>query len=122
MRTISIKSENRGAGPGRAIDELWDSWKLLDTGSFIENEENFALTNLKGETFIASKTGELVAAKLYNRFISADMKLFDVYEGQNPKGGYFILYRFKDPGRRNEFVLSSIMGVAAGSSINFDTV
>lgn len=120
MQIISIKMENRSNGPGRAADDLWDSWKFLDKGSFMESEEIFTLTNLKGETFIASKTGELTAAKIYNRFISTDLNLFDVYEGQNPNGGYFILYRFKDEKRRKEFVISTIMGVGGGSSINFE--
>ena len=122
MKTIHIKMENRSGGPGRAVDELWDSWKLLDKGTFQESDENFILTNHKGEKFIAAKTGELFAAKMYNQHLSVDLKLFDIYEGQNPTGGYFILYRFKADNRRNEFMLAGVFGIAGGSSINFEIV
>lgn len=120
LKTISIKSEIRGKGLFRALDVLWESWKLLDKGSFSESKENFTLTNQKGDTFIASKTKELFVAKIYNRFISADVKLFEVYEGSNPTGGFFILYRFKDVNRRNEFAISSLGGFGDGSVIIFE--
>ena len=114
--------ENRSGGPGRAIDELWESWKLLDKGTFQESDENFILTNQTGEKFIALKKGELFAAKMYNQHLSVDLRNFDVYEGQNPTGGYFILYHFKADNRRNEFVIAGIMGIAGGSSISFETL
>lgn len=50
---INIVSENRGVGPGRAIDELWESWKSLNNGLFKEDNEKFELTNKIGEIFTA---------------------------------------------------------------------
>ena len=120
MQTINFKNENRGQGLTRALDQLWDSWKLLDKGTLNETNETFTLTNTNGDTFVAAKTGEPFAAKMYNRHYETDKGIFEVYEGQNPTGGYFLLYRFKDNGRRNEFVISSIGGVAEGSSIHFE--
>ena len=122
MKTIKFIMENRSSGPGRAVDELWDSWKLLDRGTFQESDDEFILINLKGEKFITLKKGELFASKIYNQYLSVDLKFHDVYEGKNPSGGYYILYRFKEENRRNEFVIAGIMGVAGGSSINFEVI
>ena len=120
MQTIQFKNVNRGQGLSRALDELWDSWQTLKDGSFSETEENFTLTSTNGSAFKALKTGEPFAAKMYNRHYETDKQFFEVYEGQNPTGGYFILYRFKDPNKRNQFVISTIGGVAEGSSIHFE--
>lgn len=120
MKTINFKNENRGQGLTRALDRLWDSWKLLNNGKFQETDENFTLTNTNGDIFIATKAAEPFVARMYNRYYEIDKKLFEVYEGQNPTGGYFILYRFKVPNKRNEFVISSIGGFAEGSSIHFE--
>ncbi|RYZ25624.1 MAG: hypothetical protein EOO10_17790, partial [Chitinophagaceae bacterium] len=120
MQTIHFKNENRGQGMSRALDELWDSWQLLKDGFFSETEEAFTLESTDGSTFKAAKTGEPFAAKMYNRHFETDKQFFEVYEGQNPTGGYFILYRFSAPNKRNEFVISTIGGVAEGSSIHFE--
>lgn len=122
MKTIKVKMENRSSGPGRANDDLWESWKLLDNGTFQESEENFILTNQKGEIFIALKKSELFAAKIYNQHLSIDLKNFELYEGENPTGGYFILYRLRAENRRNVFMIAGIFGIAGGSSINFETL
>ncbi|MBP6425694.1 MAG: hypothetical protein KA278_08235 [Flavobacterium sp.] len=122
MKKIKLKDENRGQGLGMALDELWNTWKLLDNGTYYETDTNFTLTNTNGDSFVASKTEELFAAKMYNRFIETDLKVFNVYEGQNPTGGYFILYKFKNADRQNEFVISSIGGIAGGSSIVFEVL
>jgi hypothetical protein len=120
MQTIHFKNECRGNGLTRALDQLWESWKLLNHGTFVETDENFILTNTNGDTFTARKTGEPIAAKMYNRYYETDKRFFEVYEGQNPTGGYFILYRLKDPNKQNEFAISTIGGVAEGSSIHFE--
>lgn len=109
--------ENRGSGMGSATDELWEEWKKLENGEFDETDRQFVLKSTDNQKYVAEKSGELMAAKMYNRFLSVDLKNFEVYEGKNPSGGYFILYRFKDANRRNEFVIASIMGIVAGSSI-----
>ena len=119
MQKIYFKNENRGQGLTRALDQLWDSWKLLDGGTFSETNESFTLNNINGDTFIAGKKSEPLTA-MCNRHYETDKRIFEIYEGQNPTGGYFILYRFKDTNRQNEFVISSIGGVAEGSSIHFE--
>lgn len=117
MKNIKFKMENRGSGMGSATDELWEEWKKLENGEFDETDRQFVLKSTDNQKYVAEKSGELMAAKMYNRFLSVDLKNFEVYEGKNPSGGYFILYRFKDANRRNEFVIASIMGIVAGSSI-----
>ena len=119
MKILKITNQNRGQGIMVALDELWESWKLLENGTYSEDKDNIILTNTNGEIFKASKDGELMAARMYNRFIETDLKAFNVFEGPNPSGGYFIFYKFKDPNRDNECIIASIGGIAGGSSIVF---
>ena len=119
MKKISFKLENKGSGIASATDELWGKWKELNNGEFEENESQFIMRSTKNEEYVVEKKGELIVTKMSNRYLSVDLKSFEVYEGQNPTGGYFILYRFKDVNRRNEFVISTIMGMAVGSLISF---
>ncbi|WCC44044.1 hypothetical protein PJW08_09520 [Tenacibaculum finnmarkense] len=117
IKKIKFKKENRRSGMGRANDQLWKEWKKLENGEFYENDSQFVLKSTDNQKYVAEKSGVLVAAKMYNRFLSADLENFEVYEGQNPSGGYFILYKFKDENKQNEFVITSIMGIAEGSYI-----
>ena len=83
MKILKITNQNRGQGIMVALDELWESWKLLENGTYSEDKDNFILTNTNGEIFKASKDGELMAARMYNRFIVTDLKAFNVFEGPN---------------------------------------
>jgi hypothetical protein len=122
MGKIIFGMENRGSGLGRANDELWDIWSRLNTGIFEESETQYILQTTDNLIFKAAKSGELVVAKMSNKHLSADYVNFEVYEGENPSGGYFLLYRFKEPSRRNEFLIATIMGLIEGSSISFKVV
>ena len=115
VKKITLKLENRGNGMGKISDEIWNSWKSLEGGTLTEDAEKIQLKNTKGEIFTFSKTEELLASKMYNRFLSHELTQFDIYEKNE-----FLLYRFKRENRRNEFVISGIMGMAICSSINFE--
>jgi hypothetical protein len=118
---IKFKSENRGQGVGRVLDELWNNWQDLDSGSFLENENKIVLVSKSGNKYSAEKQGDLLGARIHNKFLANDLKMFEIYEGKNPSEGYFLLYRFRDSSRRNEYIIASIMGFVLGSSINFLT-
>lgn len=119
MKTIKFTAENRGEGLGGVFIEVWNSWKLLDGGTFSENEENFIMTNNKKDvTFIASKTR--LKSLYYNKYIDADLENFEIYEGKNSIGGSFILYRLK--GSLDVFIITNINGPMDGTSIFFEII
>jgi len=114
VKNITFKLENRGSGVGKVSDEIWSSWKSLEGGTLTEDAEKIQLKNKNGEIFTFSKIEELLASKMYNRFLSHELTIFEIYEESD-----FLLYRFKNEDRKNEFVISGIMGMAICSSINF---
>lgn len=113
-KKITLRLKNRGSGMGKISDEIWNSWESLEGGALTEDIEKIQLKNSKGEVFTFLKTKELLASKMYNRFLSHELTQFDIYEEGN-----FLLYRFKNENRRNEFVISGIMGMIC-SSISFE--
>jgi hypothetical protein len=115
---ISFTASLQGGGPGRASDITWQSWLDLENGTVEETSSNYILINKSGQKFEAKK-GEFLAAQLYNNYLSHERTLFELSEGSNPTGGVFVIYRFKDTNRRNEFIIASPFGMAGGSSIAF---
>ena len=115
---ISFTASLQGGGPGRASDITWESWLDLENGTLEETSSNYILINKSGQKFEAKK-GELLAAQLYNNYLFHEKNLFELSEGSNPTGGVFVIYRFKDTNRRNEFIIASPFGMAGGSSIAF---
>lgn len=116
---ITIENRSSSSAGGYVKDFLWDKWKKLDNASFIENNDSFILESVDGEEYIALKNNELFAAKMYNLYLSADLVNFDVFEGKNPSGGYFLLYKFKNEINKFYFI-TGITGFATCSSIGFD--
>lgn len=103
-----------------ASDDMWNSWLKLEGGTFIENTDNFSLTTTDNINFIFQKKCDISVLRMFNRFLSTDLKLMEVYvDDFNPT---YTLYRFRDDDRRNEFAISSVGGMGDGSWIAFKTI
>jgi hypothetical protein len=116
---ILFTDENRGMGPTRLNDEGWSNWLDLKEGSFVETESTIKLISKNGNVFKVDKHADLTITKMMNRFLQVDRKNFHVYEGTMPSGGYFTIYKPKDPEKVSEYFIATPSGIANGSTISF---
>lgn len=119
MKKIIVKNQNRGSGLMRLNDNIWNNWIAIDGGSINETQDEYIITDSNGNQYKASKDANLSLAGIHNPHIEVDKRNFNLYVGKDSLDVNFILYNFKDLDRRNEFLISSLGGIASGSSIHF---
>lgn len=102
-----------------ASDETWNDWLKLEGGVFSETKDTFILNTTNNKKYIFKKQCDIKVLQMFNRFLSADLKLMEVFvDDFNPTA---ILYRKRDVEKRNEFAISSLSGMGNGSWIAFET-
>ncbi|MDP2455332.1 MULTISPECIES: hypothetical protein [unclassified Kaistella] len=115
---IIVDKELMGRGPFIFNDEGWDFVRKINNGEIVENSDYYIITMNDGTVLKFLKDSQPLITQNTNRYLSADLKSFEVIE-LTSSNGTFLLYRAKDNDIRNKFMLASIGGIMGGSSVWF---
>ena len=118
-KNINVTKEIQGNGAFSFNNETWEFLKKINNGKFVESEQAYTVKLTNGINLSFPKNSEIIAAKMYNQHLSTDLNLFEVCELLDSENGNFLLYRAKKEDIKDTFIVASIGGFMAGSSIWF---
>lgn len=117
VKKIIIERETRGNGMFSVSDEIWNVFLNIESGTFLESDNEYIITTNDYLEISFPKTSSLIHSRMYNRYINADLGLFYLFESKNSRYGIFVLYIPKDKKLENKPIIASIGGIMGGSSV-----